>query len=114
MNTQLETQLIVAAIVSWLIQWVKNNPKTPWLNFDTARLNRIVAIIAALLTGAGILFKYDATAGILTVIGLTQANLSMLVWHAIQQFVLQHLVYRVAIAPPKPGAEQAAARMVKP
>ena len=100
------TQFTTAAVASYLIQWLKTYPGIKLLNYDTEKLNRIASIAIGTLSGVGIFFTWNQTAGTLLITGLTAANGLHLVSKVVEQVVMQHFIYRVSIAPPKWGAVQ--------
>jgi hypothetical protein len=110
MTNEAVVQIGVAYASSLVMQWLKGKKWFPFLNYDTGRLNSIVAAIVAALSGAGIFFTFDRHLGILTVTGLTPANLTALLGRALAQYLLQHFAYRAVIAPPLPGAIQEKSR----
>jgi hypothetical protein len=113
MTNEAVVQIGVAYAASLVMQWLKGQKWFPFLNYDTGRLNAIVAAIIAAASGAGIFFTFDRGAGILTVTGLTTSNLIALAGRAAAQYLLQHFAYRAVIAPPLPGPLQSAERQIE-
>lgn len=111
---ELQSQLTLALLVPFILQWLKRSSWFPVLTMETSKLNAIVASIIAVAGGVGIAFTYNAQSGVLTVTGLTLASIWNALQHSILQFMMQHTVYRVAIAPPLPGPTQAAQREQPP
>lgn len=111
-SSQLSTQATIAVAASFALQWLKKSPWFPWLTVETQALNRWVAMVIAAATGFGIYVTWSS--GTLNITGLTVANL----WHAatrcVEQWTFQHAAYRTLIAPPLPGAVQAAQKDQKP
>lgn len=105
MGSELGTQATVAVLVSFAIQRLKASKYFPWLTGETEKLNRLVALVVAFLSGFGIFVVWDHH-GTLTISGLTGANLFHAVMHGIQQWTFQQTAYRTVIAPPLPGALQ--------
>jgi hypothetical protein len=105
MGNELGTQATVAVLVSFAIQRLKASKYFPWLSGETEKLNRFVSIAIAALSGFGIFIVWDHQ-GILTISGLTAANLFHAATHGIQQWAFQQTAYRTVIAPPMPGALQ--------
>jgi hypothetical protein len=107
---ELQSQLTLALIVPYLLQWLKGQSWFPLVSFTSGKLNAIVAAIIATAAGFGIAFNYNPDVGALTITGLTAAGLWQGLLHAVQQFFMQHAAYKTLIAPSLPGAEQAAWR----
>lgn len=108
--TEWQSQLSLALLVPYALQWLKGQKWFPLVKYTTDNLNRLVAAVAAFIAGFGIAINFDDAAGTLTVTGLTLAGLWTGAQHAVQQFLMQHTVYKLAIAPPKPGIEQSEER----
>lgn len=105
-ETPISVQISWAVMASYGIQWAKKLNTIPFVNFETENANRIFSIIVAAAIGAGITFTFNRTAGILSVGGLTLPNLYHFVSFGIQQFAMQHGVYKTMIAPALPGKIQ--------
>lgn len=110
---EFQSQLTLALIVPFILQWVKRSNSFKWITLESGRLNTIVAATIATLGGLGIAFAFNADTGTLTITGLSIAGIWNGLQHVILQFMMQHTVYRLAIAPPLPGAVQAAKEAAK-
>jgi hypothetical protein len=103
---QLASQFTLAAMVSFALQWLKAQPWFPWVTVETQKINRATSIALAALSGVGIFVTWNHDAGTLMISGLKAANL----WHVgvkvVQQFAMQHVLYKAVIAPPIPGVMQ--------
>jgi hypothetical protein len=108
-DTALSDQIPLALISTYALQWLKASKFFPWLTMETQTLNRIVGIAIAFLTSVGVLVSFDHVAGVLTVTGLTLANLGHAVIRFGQQWTFQQASYRLVVAPAMPGAMQAGA-----
>lgn len=95
------TQFSSAAVVVWIIQYLKSAGRLAWITQDTGRLNRVISAVLALATAAGIHYQFDSTAGTLTVTGLTLTNGLHFMWAAAQQFIGQELLYEAVYSPKK-------------
>lgn len=93
------SHLTSAAIVVYLIQWLKRASWVPWLTPETTTLSRIVSAILAAGSAIGLHVAYDSAGGVLTVTGLTVGSLLHGVWEWLNQFALQQLAYDVAVQP---------------
>lgn len=105
------TQGISAGTVVWIIQELKKAGWCKSLSMDSARVNRIVSAIAALLTASAIHWTWDSASHVLTISGLTLSAVAGFLWGAFQQFVGQEYLYQAVYAP-KEAARQALAVQV--
>jgi hypothetical protein len=86
----LGSQVTAAAVVSFLIAFLKKQSWFPWLTAETDKANRIVAIILSGAASVGIHATFNHEAGQLVITGLTLASIATFAWHWIQQFALTH------------------------
>jgi hypothetical protein len=108
-DTALSDQIPLALLSTYALQFVKNSRWFPWLTVESQKLNRIAGVVIAFATSLGILMNFDHAAGILTISGLTGANLLHAGARFIQQYAFQQVAYKTVVAPPLPGALQAGA-----
>ena len=101
---ELQSQITLALIVPYILQWLKSQSWFPFLTLPGGKLNTMVAAIVAIAGGLGIAFSFNDQTGILTVSGLTWASLWPALQHAVMQFMMQHAAYRTLIAPAPPKA----------
>ena len=85
--------VVWAAISAWVLEWLKDKPWAPFIVEYGPYLNRATALVIAVGSAIGITFAFDATAHTLTIGGLDLVSISTLAWKAVEQFVLQQLVY---------------------
>jgi hypothetical protein len=111
-ETPISVQISWAVIAAYGIQLLKKIQAIPFVNFETQNANRWLSALIAAAVGAGITFTFNKAAGILTMAGLTLPNIYHFVSLAIQQFAMQHGVYKTMIAPPLPGRIQEEVRRV--
>lgn len=101
MNETLPSQITAASIVVWLIQYLKNSNRFPWLQVDTDLLSRIVSVILGAASASGILIAYgwvDETSTFnLSASGLTPTHVAQFIWSVITSVTIQELVYRGAV-----------------
>lgn len=64
------TQLAASGVLVPLLQWAKRSKLVPWLTMETAKLNRLVAVLWATITTVGIHASFDSVTGTLTINGL--------------------------------------------
>lgn len=104
-SNPLVTQFTSAAIVTYLMQLVKNASWFPLVQRGRALLNRIVSIVAAAAVAIGISWSWtkDPQTGLHTFV---IANIGLWTffhgfWHWLNQFALQETVYQATAN--KPG-----------
>lgn len=108
-DTAISNQIPLALVSTWAIQWIKKSNWFPWLTVETQKLNYVVGGVVAFLSTVGILCNFDHAAGVLTITGLTAANLTHVAARFFQQWAYQQASYKLVVAPPMPGAMQAGA-----
>ena len=113
-DTALGNQFALALISTYALQWLKQSKLFPWMTVETQTLNRLVGAAIAFLSSVGILVSFDHVAGVLTVSGLTVANLLHAGARFLQQWAFQQAAYKGLVAPPMPGAMQAGAEKHPP
>ena len=93
--------VILAIIASYLIQYLKDSQARAleWVTSEHPEVLRYLSAVVASLTAVGISVSFEA--GVLTVTGLTIANLVNLLMTAVSQFVLQHSAFRLLISTPR-------------
>lgn len=84
----------MAAAVPLLLEAAKRWDKFPVLTMHSDKINRVVAVLAAVLASNGISYHFGGATGELVVNGLTAMGLSRVVVAMATQFGLQELVYR--------------------
>jgi hypothetical protein len=92
---ELGTSALVAYVVSAGLERLKASSWFPFMTAQTAGLNRIVSIIVAAGSVAGINVVYAA--GTLTVTGLTLTGIVGALVEIGRQWVIQQIIYRTAI-----------------
>lgn len=101
MNESLPSQITAAAAVVWLIQYLKNSNRFPWLRVDTDVLSRIVSVILGAASASGIVMAYgwaEATSTFtFSAAGLTLEHGLQFIWKVATSVTIQELVYRTAV-----------------
>ena len=90
------SQVTLSAVVVVILQHLKSASWFPWLTQETEKAKRIVAAFAAALTAIGIHYNYDATTGTLMFTGITVAAIGHGIWHWIQSYAFQEVLYKGA------------------
>jgi hypothetical protein len=93
---QLVDQLVISAMIAWLLNLVKRAEAIPWITHETERLNTITAVIVSGLAAAGIHFRFEGEAGVLTISGLTLAGIIHALWEWAKAYILQEYVSKTA------------------
>lgn len=84
------TQVAAAAIITALINWLKKSPYFPWLNQESAKLNRFIAFVLSGLATLGIHAQWSSANHSLLITGLTLATIGAGAWHWLVQFLYTH------------------------
>ena len=85
------SHLTVSGTAVWLIQKAKS---IPWLVAHMQKFQRMWAIVASFLASAGIHYTWNSAEHTLVITGLTLTGVLTFLWHWLNQFVLQEMVYR--------------------
>ena len=86
----LTSQITVAAVVSFLIGFLKKQKWFPWLTTETAKANRAAAIVLSGAAAIGIHTTFNHQSGTLVITGLTLSTIATGAWHWGTQFALTH------------------------
>lgn len=92
-----------------VIQWVKNTKLVPFINQNSAGLNRLIAWVTAFCMGTGIHYTFNGDAGVLTITGLSAGVIFHTVTITCKQYVAQWLVYKGLVKGPAADAAAVAA-----
>lgn len=90
-------QVPIAIIASHAIEWLKGKPWFPFANIDTAWANRITAALFAFGTAIAIHVTFNSADGVMMISGLRVHTIAHGLWAAVQQYALQHFVYKTGI-----------------
>jgi hypothetical protein len=94
MQPGISTQLGAAALLSVLLNWLKQSKLLPWITVESAKLNRAVMIAGAGLAALGITVHCDWATHNCTVSGLDYQTVANGVWVWFQQIAITHGWYR--------------------
>jgi hypothetical protein len=99
MDPNLGDSVVIAAIMSWLIQALKGSPAKglTWISKANPNIIRIFSSLLAALTAAGM--TWDLEGGTLTITGLTAANVVAFGWAVGKQYVFQEGSFRLMFKP---------------
>lgn len=98
MNEQLTSQVTIAIIVAHILEWLKANPKIPFVRYGAFWINAIAAAGAALVSAGVLEYTFDPS-GAFTMSGNIYGIMAW-AWTAVQQYALQHIMYRTTVEPP--------------
>lgn len=95
----LGTVFTSSAIVVFLLEWLKKQSWFTWLTEEsTKRVKKAFALVFAVLSVAGIGYVYNLEAGTLTITGLTLTGILTALLEVVKQYIMQKLVYKVALS----------------
>lgn len=94
------SQVTYSTIAVMFLQWLKNTRFAPFINFETDALNKMIGALLAALTAVGIHSQYDGLTHTLTITGLTVAAVFHGIWHFVQSFSFQQLIYHGVLKRP--------------
>ena len=100
-SSEVLSHLTAGAMVVYFIEWAKKSQLTPWLTFDTKRLNQITSALLAAIAVVGISYSYDPSAdgGTLIIHGLSWSSVAAGFWEWAKQFTAQQLIFDGVVAP---------------
>jgi hypothetical protein len=84
------TQVAAAAIISFVLNWLKKSSWFPWITAETTKLNRFMAILLSGLASVGIHFQWSSANHSLLITGLSLGTILLFLWHWFVQFVYTH------------------------
>lgn len=87
---ELGSQITAAAVISFVIGWLKKSPWFPWITTETAKLNRVAAVVLSGLAALGLHFQFNHSAGSLLITGLSLQGFLLGAWHWGSQFAITH------------------------
>lgn len=100
------SQIGSSALVVFLLQKAKESKWFPFLTTETAKLNRVVAVIAAGLVSVGVHTTFDKSAGTLVITGLTVSGILHGLWAWLNSYAVQHSIYKVTTINSIPAASK--------
>lgn len=95
----LTDQMTTAAIIIYVLQWLKKSKVVPWITADTKGLNRFLAALGAAAGTAGITFQLDTVSGTLMITGLLLPNLLTFTWQFLQTWAMTQAGYSLFVEP---------------
>lgn len=95
---ELTAHITSGAVIVYVIEWLKANPRFSWLRAEQKTLQRVVSAVLAAVAAVGINWTYDATHGTLVITGLTSTAILLTGWEWLKQFVVQQLIFDGVVA----------------
>lgn len=93
-----QSGVVWAFLSSSFLEWLKRNRRITFISDRLAwGAQRLLGVVLAFGTAAGIQMSFDATAGVLTVTGLIWPSIFAALQDSLRQFVMQEVTYRVAV-----------------
>lgn len=105
MDSLLVGQISSAAIVVFLLEWLKKQSWFTWLTDEsTKRVKAAFSLVFGVLAVAGIGYAYTPDTGTLTITGITFTGIALALFEVIKQYVTQKFIYKLAVNPAAPPA----------
>lgn len=95
--SQAMDSVIIAGIVSMVMEWLKKAPWFPLIKDAQGRLNVVISATVAAAAAIGIHVSFDSATGVLMVTGLTASTVLHGGWEWGKQFFLQEAMYRTLV-----------------
>jgi hypothetical protein len=87
---QLSASMTAAAVISFLIGFLKKQSWFPWLTAETAKANRASAFLLSGAAALGVHATFNHAAGQLIISGLSWAAIGTAAYHWVSQFAFTH------------------------
>jgi len=98
----------INVVAAWLIQNLKTSklPGLGWISEKTPATTRLISVLAAALTAAGMAVDWTAAGAThtLTVTGISVASALTFGWNVLKNWVFQTVAYKAAFKPAANGA----------
>ena len=91
-TTLLSSQLGAAAASAYILNWMKDSAKIPWISAHTTQINKLVRAGMAIAATIGISFAWNPTEGTLLISGVHLVTILQGGWHAFQQYAYTHWI----------------------
>lgn len=102
MNDLVISQVTLSAVAVVVMQWLKKASWFPWLTEQSGKLQNIVAAFTAAIVAIGVHYTYDSSTATLTITGISWGALGHGIWHWLQSYTFQEVIYKGAIKPAGP------------
>jgi hypothetical protein len=92
------SSVVWAFLASSALEWIKRNQRIAVLSDRTAfGAQRVLGIVLAIATAAGIHVSFEASTGVLTITGLMWDSIWNAGGESLRQWVFQEITYRAAV-----------------
>lgn len=89
-----------SAVVVWLLQIIKKSEKIPWITKETAKINRIVAVLLSGVAALGVTWTFTPTANgghLFSAAIPSTVTLLSSGWLWLKSFAIQEWIYRSSV-----------------
>ena len=89
-----------SAVVVWVLQIIKKSEKIPWITRDTAKINRVVAVLLSGVAALGVTWVFVPStngAHTLTITIPSLAAIASSAWIWLKSFAIQEWIYRSSV-----------------
>jgi hypothetical protein len=93
------SQIAIAGLVAYALEFMKKSKLFPWINMEKKKLQRTLAMLAALVTAIGVHYQYDAATTQFVISGSLLA-LRHGMWEFGKQVLFQQMIYDGIIRDP--------------
>ena len=97
MPTDVFVSWVISVAVPFLLEYFKGQEWARFMQPYRPTLNRVTAVVAAVVTGLGVSWSYDAYTGRLVVDGLILADALKLAGQIVGNWIIQEVTYRKVI-----------------
>lgn len=88
-SQMISSQLAGAALLAYLLQWIKSTKLLPWVSEHTKGINYALTGVMSLVAAVGIHYQFDSTSGVLTISGLHTSSVLHGLWEWLKQWAFQ-------------------------
>lgn len=92
-------QAMLSTMIAYVIEFAKRTKWFPWLKAETAKLNRMVAVVISGAAAIGIHATYNHEGGVLMITGLSAWTIIHGLWDWLRSFIFTQAAYDGLIAP---------------
>ena len=104
------TQITSSALVVYLLQVLKNSKYVPWITADKKRLLQILSAVGAAAATIGVQHAWNPSARQLILTIPTLATVGFGLWHWLNHFVMQEMIYQMTAPKGTPNVQKAISR----
>lgn len=92
-------------LVVWVIQRLKLAEWFPWVTEATPAMTKLVSVLAATFTAAGMAVSWtvEQGSGTLVISGITGGSIVTFLWLIVKNVAFQHIIYKAGFKPNAPS-----------